>query len=342
MKHSAYEGAPNIPAERALGYEAGPNGYRPAAPVSVTQMYAAGALVSTVDDLARWDAAVSSGKLLKAATWQRAFTNYRLANGAATGYGYGWEIGKLRGVDKLSHGGRTNGFQSYAMRLPAEKVYVAVLSNGDSGVVRPDFTAFKAAAAAIGKPLPEYKAVTLDAALLDTYAGVYKVDDKAKRSFKHVKDTLVMQRTGGQPMPLTAFSQTGFFVPNSMTWVEFKRDAKGEVSQAVIHDDEDDTANANERIGAIEVRKPVTIAHSAFDAHAGRYQLGPMVIEVTRDGDHFFVQPAGQKKLELFALSEDKFFATALEVDVSFDTGPNSEQLTLSQNGREMKGKKLQ
>ncbi|WP_267873649.1 serine hydrolase [Massilia sp. Se16.2.3] len=57
MKDTAYEGHERGKAARAVGHTPADKGFAPAAPLSMTQPYAAGALVSTVDDLARWDAA---------------------------------------------------------------------------------------------------------------------------------------------------------------------------------------------------------------------------------------------------------------------------------------------
>ena len=60
--------------------------------LSMTQPYAAGALVSTVDDLAAWDAALYTEKLVKQASLEKAWTPYVLADGKATKYGYGWSV----------------------------------------------------------------------------------------------------------------------------------------------------------------------------------------------------------------------------------------------------------
>lgn len=154
MLDTAQDGHANGKAKRAVGYTSGGPGFEPAPPIAMTQIYAAGALVSTVDDLARWDAAISSGKLLKSANWQRAFTPYKLANGSSTGYGYGWGTSKVQGSPTIEHGGGINGFTSFAMRLPKEKVFVVVLSNTDNGITAPEVVAARAAAIAIGKPYP--------------------------------------------------------------------------------------------------------------------------------------------------------------------------------------------
>jgi D-alanyl-D-alanine carboxypeptidase len=152
MKHTAYEGAERNKVVQALGYRCMDGQFSLDLPLSMSQPYAAGSLVSTVDDLARWDAAITAGRLLKPASWQRAFTPYRLNDGTSTGYGYGWEMGELNGSTVLAHDGGINGFATYAMRLPDEKLYVAVLSNSESGLVEPDVLARQVATIAIGAP----------------------------------------------------------------------------------------------------------------------------------------------------------------------------------------------
>ncbi|HEX8613258.1 MAG TPA: serine hydrolase domain-containing protein [Telluria sp.] len=234
MRHTAYEGHERNPGPRAVGYSKGWLGVTAAKSISMTQPYAAGALVSTVDDLARWDAAISAGKLLKPASWQKAHASAVLADGKPTNYGYGWQVGKLRGVPMVAHDGGINGFSTSALRLPQQKVYVAVLSNTDAPKVQPDMVASKAAAIAIGNPFPDFKPVTVENALLDAYAGTYRIDANATRSFKRDGGKLVMQRTKRDPVALISFSNEEFVIPNSLTTFKFARNAKGEVDQVIV------------------------------------------------------------------------------------------------------------
>ena len=55
-----------------------------------------------------------------------------LSNGLATGYGYGWEVGDYAGHTIIAHNGGINGFSTQIMRLPNDKVYVAILSNDEN------------------------------------------------------------------------------------------------------------------------------------------------------------------------------------------------------------------
>ncbi len=82
--------------------------------ISVSQVFAAGALVSNVDDMARWENAVASGKLISAENYRNAFTPYVLTDGSACAYGYGWEIGMLQQRPMLAHSGGINGFMTCA------------------------------------------------------------------------------------------------------------------------------------------------------------------------------------------------------------------------------------
>ena len=160
MKDTAYEGFERSAAPRAKGYSAKGTAFEPAAHLSMSQPYAAGSLVSTVDDLARWDAAITAGKLIKPASWKLAFTPYKLNPEKSTGYGYGWGVSTFQGVPAIQHGGGINGFSTYALRLPQQKIFVAVLANRDSGGVPVEDLARKAAGLAMGKPLSLTKAST--------------------------------------------------------------------------------------------------------------------------------------------------------------------------------------
>lgn len=336
MRDTAYEGHERGKAPRALGHSVGEKGFERASALSMTQPYAAGALVSTVDDLARWDAAIGAGKLLSPASWRRAFTPYTLANGKSTGYGYGWEVRKLMGAPVIAHGGGINGFSTYAQRLPEQKVFVAVLSNADGGLVNPAVVANRAAAIAIGKPFPEFKEIALDGATLARYAGVYEIDKATTRTFRHEGNGLTMQRSGRPPLALKAFSQNGFFIPDGLEYFEFTRNDKGEVSSVNMM--RDGEAIPHPRIGdAPAPRTAAKIAPAAFDARVGRYQLAPgFILSLSREGERLFAQATGQPKLEIFAQDENVFFARAVEAEVRFD-GADSSYLVLHQNGQQIK-----
>lgn len=154
MHATFYEGEQNGRTYAATGYAYVERDFVPAPPVNMSLAYAAGALVSTVDDLARFDAAASAARLLKPATWQRAHASARLADGRPSGYGHAAIVANFQGTPSVSHGGGIDGFYGYVLRLPEHKVFVAVLSNADGGITPAHAAAFRAAAIVMGKPLP--------------------------------------------------------------------------------------------------------------------------------------------------------------------------------------------
>jgi len=135
---------------RAQGYSQENGVVRNAPFLSMTQPHAAGSLVSTVDDLAKWDGALLKGILLKPASLQRMATPYTLKDGSSTGYGYGLQVRQLRGHQSVEHGGGINGFSTFALSLPTERVYVAVLTNSDAPKAPPAYLARRLAAIATG------------------------------------------------------------------------------------------------------------------------------------------------------------------------------------------------
>ena len=86
MKNSYYGSQSKIIKNRAQGYQKN-EAYINAEYLSLTQPYAAGSIISNVDDLLTWQLANQQNKLVKKETLQKAFTNYKLNNGTLTNYG---------------------------------------------------------------------------------------------------------------------------------------------------------------------------------------------------------------------------------------------------------------
>ncbi len=151
--------------------------------------------------------------------------------------------GKLRGSEAISHGGGINGFSTFAIRMPKEKVFVAMLANSDSGTAWPNLVARKVAAVAIGNPYPEHKEIALGHAGLDTFAGSYKMDDGTSRTVRREGERLTMQRGSRGRQMLYAYAQDRFFIEESTDTLTFGRDAAGRVDRVTQHRDDGDVVN---------------------------------------------------------------------------------------------------
>lgn len=128
--HDTHYGGLQIVPRRASGYSVGPDGqYRNALPISMTHPYATGALLSTVDDLARWNAALFDGGLLSEESINAMSTATQLDDGSVTEYGYGLYVRERDGLNVIGHTGGIHGFSSSELWLPDQRVYAVVLSN---------------------------------------------------------------------------------------------------------------------------------------------------------------------------------------------------------------------
>ena len=88
-----------------------------------------GGIYSSVEDLAKWDAALYDDRLLSDATRAAAFSAHVRVVGEPyqAEYGYGWRITG----ESLWHSGETIGFRNVILRYPRQHLTVIVLSNRD-------------------------------------------------------------------------------------------------------------------------------------------------------------------------------------------------------------------
>ena len=103
----------------------------------LTEIFAAGAIASTVGDLAKWNAALDGERLLNARTKEAMWTPTKLNSGKATTYGFGWFIDRLEGHKNIGHGGSTSGFSATIQRFPDDKLAIIILTNTDESVATP-------------------------------------------------------------------------------------------------------------------------------------------------------------------------------------------------------------
>jgi CubicO group peptidase (beta-lactamase class C family) len=98
-----------------------------------------GTLYFNVLDLAKWDAALYTTRLLKQSSLDRIWTVFPLNDGKPNpaGYGFAWWIEMLNGHKMIEHGGSWQGFTCDISRFPDDSLTVVVLTNLDSGHARP-------------------------------------------------------------------------------------------------------------------------------------------------------------------------------------------------------------
>jgi CubicO group peptidase (beta-lactamase class C family) len=105
------------------------DGARASSPPMGNWALGAGSIVSTAEDLAKWDDAFFGGRVIAPADVKLATTPGRLANGSPTDYGFGWEIDSHDGQPCIEHNGGTFGFASVNQNFPGLGEQIIVLVN---------------------------------------------------------------------------------------------------------------------------------------------------------------------------------------------------------------------
>jgi CubicO group peptidase (beta-lactamase class C family) len=221
MRQTRYDDPSRVIPRRARGYEWESDEWRNAPYIGMSQPFSAGALVSTVDDLALWNTAIERGRLLSDSSRTRWFAPFRLASGRTTGYALGWTVTTHEGLAVAEHGGGIHGFASGVLRIPSERVYVAVLSNNAAS--RPGTVARQLAALAIGRPFKDPPLAVVPGPTLESYVGTYEMPDGEQIRIGTARNRLTIQQQG-QPVALSPSGPAEFFEPDGVLRVSFRPD----------------------------------------------------------------------------------------------------------------------
>jgi CubicO group peptidase (beta-lactamase class C family) len=133
----AYEKGKNEVANRAYGHTRNSVGWRETDQSSTSATLGDGGVYTSLDDLEKWDRALTGHTLLSAKEMAAALTPPATASGrlqkpdgsVAPFYGFGWFLDPYRGHRRYSHYGETIGFRTAIQRFPDDHLTVIVLAN---------------------------------------------------------------------------------------------------------------------------------------------------------------------------------------------------------------------
>lgn len=194
-----------------------------------------GALYFTIEDLAKWDAALEARRLVSPAMYQQMWAPVRLNGGSTFDYGFGWSLHTLpNGHHVIEHGGAWQGFATYIARYPQERLTVVALGNRAGADVR--YIAHVVAGLYRPELAPvKHHAVKLAAATLQSFAGEYRNEDGER-------ETLTVAVAGDRLVATLPYakrelipeSETDFFEEDSDRSYRFERDPSGAVTSLTI------------------------------------------------------------------------------------------------------------
>jgi CubicO group peptidase (beta-lactamase class C family) len=144
MTESAFIGDESSIPSMAKAYASTPSGFAPAPPLRDDWATSAGAIVSTVGDILKWDAALLAGKIVKPADVTLMRADATTVDGTTTGYGFGWLVDAVGGHPRVWHNGATFGFHAVNETFAKEGEAIVVLLNSPvfiEGDIAPLFAA---------------------------------------------------------------------------------------------------------------------------------------------------------------------------------------------------------
>ena len=343
MSNSRYGSKKELIKNRAEGYNQNENGYVNSDYISMSIPYAAGSLMSTVDDMLKWQNALTNNTLIKATSLEKGINGSTLNNGEHIDYGYGLGALNFKGSKGYTHSGGIFGFSTNGIYLIDEDTYVIGLSNCScndvSGVTR------KLIAAAIGKPFPNIKdAITLSEDKMKQWVGAYEFEDGAIRHIflKDGKLNSMRESETNTVFQIFPLSETRYIFEDGIEY-NFSKTSNGK-RQAIFITDNKSIGKETDKAMPKD-KESVTLSNDVLTQYSGKYALSSeFIITISAKENQLFAQATGQGQFELFAEDQTNFFAKVAPVKIRFNKGVSGtvESLTLFQGGQEMAAKKTE
>lgn len=320
----------------AKGYTRDGDAVLPAKRIHMSVPHAAGALIGSVEDLAKWNAALHGGKVIPQPLYARMIAPTAMPDGKKEDYGFGLANRELRGRPAIGHGGGIFGFNTDSIYLPNEDLFVAVFANSDNPTTEPGLLMMKLAAIAVDDPFPTFKRAAVDPASLEPFYGVYGADGGERRFFAK-EGKLFTQRSGGPALEALPAGDNKFFYSDSLTWFEMRKE-RG-TPQMAMYQQGAAKAELSLRTGPMPPEpKLVELPKSVLDRYVGDYlaAMGVAKVAIAEDGP-MTLQLGGQRPVPIKPVSETEFLVDGVDAKVVFHLeGAAVKRLVIHQGGREL------
>jgi serine-type D-Ala-D-Ala carboxypeptidase/endopeptidase len=315
-------------------------GDKQAHPWTFTAISGAGALRSTLADMSKFaDALLAGAKGPLGQVWPLLAGDY--ADMPAVGGKIGLALIHLKenGEDTYWHNGGTGGFRSVISVRPASGRAVIVLAS--NAAAAPE--AWLAAWEAKGRQPVARTEITLPAAVLDEYVGVYSMDKSVRFTLLRRGDGLVARVTGQPFAPIFATAKDEFFYKVVDAQLSFHRNAAGQVDGLTLHQNGRDLPASRDPGPPPHIEFPdaATLAEYTGEYDFSQFQPGA-TIKVTTVADQLLAALTGQPMFPVFGVGKDRFEYDVVVASLTFerDAAGKVVAVVLHQNGLDMRAPK--
>lgn len=363
MKGTGYDHHGTLIEKRAAGYQQTADGYVNAPYLDMSIPYAAGSMYSTVEDLYLWDQALYTDRILSTQSKDLMFKPN------LSDYAYGWVVTKARlgtgpdTVQKITHGGGINGFNTLIVRFPAQKNLIVLLDNTSQGanldrlereltniLYNQPYNLPKMPLAEALLKLTEQNGVAAAIAFYRTVKTEYpNLYDFSEPELNRLGYQLLQAKKLKEAVEIFKLNVEAY--PQGFN----AYDSLGEAymisgnSELAIKNYQKSLELNPENTGATEAlkrlaNKSAVVDSKLYDVYAGEYEVTPtFTVKVFKEGDKLMTQATGQPAAELFPEAENRFFLRVVDAKVTFirDEKGQVTGLIIHQGGRDMAGKKI-
>jgi CubicO group peptidase (beta-lactamase class C family) len=273
--------------------------------MSITDVVGNGGLLTTVDDLLRWNANLDDPNVGGRALVDWLETRGRLNDGTENEYARGLTVTTYKGVREVSHGGSTAGYQTFLARFPDARLSVAVLCNTTG--TNPSALAHQVADVFLGEHLREptpAAAVDLPDTVLKERAGLYR--DQASGALLEIAVAADGLHAYGATGPkLLALDANRFVTSGRATYTFEPVTDGGSRTWRVIE------SSGNTRPTAWHRVEPAVPGSESLGAYAGRYWSAELEVAYTVEVEHgkLWLRFRGDAPREMTPADRDGFVA---------------------------------
>ena len=289
-------------------------------------LHTAGALFSTVEDMARWDNELYHNHIISKESVEKMFTP-QYGN-----YGYGWIIDSKFNRKRVYHGGFIDGFNSTIQRWVDDKLTIIVFSNTEDSPV--DKIALGIAAIIFDRPYDrpiKKESVHLGFEKIKPYEGVYEIYPGYHLYVSAGPDTLIANFTGETPQLLFPESENRFFFNYDNTRTATFTDITDTTGNITIADKF--TKLFGRKLNEYEARKvqikkrTVEIDPKIYEFYTGIYRLesnlysnvADFLLIVNKRGNRLFASVNSPEEVELYPASQTEFFHANSDFSIVFE-----------------------
>lgn len=326
-------------ADQARGYSLVDGRMQPSSGVHISVAHAAGGLVASAADLARWSQALHGGKVVAPALYKEMIAPTRMADGSIEPYGFGFRLREVRGKQAIVHGGAGRGIDTDAVYIPSDRLFVAVLANSDDPATDPSILTRRLAALGLGEPAPVFAPATVDPASLAPLFGAYSVDQGPPRRF-FARDGKLYVGRGDEELEVIAAGDDRFYLADDpLDWFQILRKPDG-AHVLKLHRMEAAAPDISLRTGPVPAAFSVDAA--TLRGYVGTYRTeGPLLVVTLREDGRLAIAQDGRDANALRPVSATEFRFEGMPMRIVFHPkGGRTDRFTLYRGARELHGQR--